>query len=45
LAGWCDGALMSDSRVLVVDFRNNTTAKIVFTAVQHKTASVCPEGG
>jgi len=39
------GAVMSDSRVLVVRFRNNATAKVVFTAIQRKTASACREGG
>jgi hypothetical protein len=39
------GALMSDRKVLVLHFRNNTTAKVVFTATQKKTASACREGG
>jgi hypothetical protein len=39
------GAVMSDRRVLVVRFRSNTTAKIVFTARQRKSASTCREGG
>ena len=39
------GAVMSDRRVMVVRFRNNTTAKIVFTATQRKTASACRGGG
>jgi hypothetical protein len=39
------GALMGDRRVLVVRFRNNRTAKIVFTATQRRTASACREGG
>ena len=39
------GALMSDRRVLVLHFRNNTTAKVVFTAIQRKSSSACREGG
>jgi hypothetical protein len=39
------GAVMGDRRVLVVHFRNNATAKIVFTATQRKTATACREGG
>lgn len=39
------GAVMSDRRVLVVRFRNNTTAKIVFTATQRKSASACRARG
>jgi hypothetical protein len=39
------GALMGDKRVLVVHFRNNTTAKIVFTAMQRRGATTCREGG
>lgn len=39
------GALMSDRKVLVLHFRSNTTAKVVFTAIQRKSASACREGG
>ena len=39
------GALMGDKRVLVVHFRNNTTAKVVFTALQRRTATACGKGG
>ena len=39
------GALMGDKRVVVVHFRNNTTAKIVFTAMQRHAATACRAGG
>jgi hypothetical protein len=35
------GTLMGDKKVLVVRFRNNTTAKVVFTAIQKRTFSTC----
>src|SRR5439155_11587515 len=38
------GAWMSDRRVLVLHFRNNTTAKVVFTAIHRKSSSACREG-
>jgi len=39
------GTLMGDRRVRVIRFRNNTTAKIVFTATQKREASTCRQGG
>ena len=39
------GTLMGDRRVLVIRFRNNTTAKIVFTATQKRGSSTCKKGG
>jgi hypothetical protein len=35
------GTLMGDKRVLVVRFRNDTTAKVVFTAVQKRRSLAC----
>ena len=35
------GALMGDRRVLVVRFRNDTTAKVVFTAIQKRRSLAC----
>lgn len=38
------GTVMSDRRVQVIRFRNNTTAKIVFTATQKRASSTCRQG-
>ena len=35
------GTLMGDKRVLVVRFRNDTTAKVVFTAIQKRRSLAC----
>jgi hypothetical protein len=35
------GTLMGDKRVLVVRFRNDTSAKVVFTAVQKHRSLAC----
>jgi len=35
------GTLMGDRRVRVIRFRNNTTAKVVFTAIQKRRSLVC----
>jgi hypothetical protein len=35
------GTLMGDRRVLVVRFRNNTTAKVVFNAIQKGRSLAC----
>jgi hypothetical protein len=32
---------MGDKRVLVVRFRNDTTAKVVFTAIQKRRSLAC----
>ena len=35
------GTMMGDKKVLVVRFRNDTTAKVIFTAVQKKAFKTC----
>jgi hypothetical protein len=35
------GTLMGDKRVLVVRFRNDTAAKVVFTAIQKRRSLAC----
>jgi hypothetical protein len=35
------GTLMGDKRVVVLRFRNNTTAKVVFTAIQKRRSLAC----
>ncbi|MEN3311341.1 MAG: hypothetical protein V7645_670 [Actinomycetota bacterium] len=35
------GTIMGDKRVLVVRFRNDTTAKVVFTAIQKRRSLAC----
>jgi hypothetical protein len=35
------GTLMGDKRVLVVRFQNDTTAKVVFTAIQKRRSLAC----
>jgi hypothetical protein len=35
------GTMMGDRRVLVVRFRNNTTAKVVFSAIQKGRSLAC----
>jgi hypothetical protein len=35
------GTLMGDKRVVVLRFRNNTTAKVVFTAIQKRRPLAC----
>jgi hypothetical protein len=35
------GTLMGDKRVFVVRFRNDTTAKVVFTAMQKRRSLAC----
>jgi hypothetical protein len=35
------GTLMGDKRVVVVRFRNDTTAKVVFTAIQKRRSLAC----
>lgn len=35
------GTVVGDRRVLVIRFRNDTTAKVVFTAIQKRRSSAC----
>ena len=35
------GTVVGDRRVLVIRFRNDTTAKVLFTAIQKRRSSAC----
>ncbi len=35
------GTVVGDRKVLVIRFRNDTTAKVVFTAIQKRRSSAC----